>query len=431
MTNGPTAVVLGLRENGLGVVRSLGREGVPVIAVDDAVDRFYAKTRYAQRVACEDFYGPGLIDRLCVLGSNLGGGAVLIPTNDMTVALASQYRHRLESAYRHSLPPARMVDLLMDKEATHKFAETNGFLMPRSFKVTTEEELGSYVQEIEPPYILKPRSPGVLRYGTKRVVFTKSKNELKQAFRMLSQWESGVVLQEWIPGADTNLVFALYYFDENTNPLGCFIGRKIRQYPPYCGSGCSAEPWRDDFVSEYGLRFFREIGYTGFGAIEFKISDRDGKYYLIEPSIGRPEHFFALAEANNVNLSFIGYRHMAQLPLPTPDEPNVPVRYFNLRNDFRAARTYIQANDLTVKGWLRGLRGSKQYAVFAWDDLKPFLSSCAQPIARIPIEVARKAIRLGNKCMIRVATLSSGRQNREADLGIQWTRQIEETKEHV
>lgn len=132
MMNGPVAVVLGLRENGLGMVRALGRQGVPVIAVDDTVDRFYTKTRYARRVACENFYGTGLIDRLCELGKNLGGGGVLIPTMDQNVALVSQYRHRLETAYRHSLPPASMVDLLMDKEATRKFAEANGFLMPRT-----------------------------------------------------------------------------------------------------------------------------------------------------------------------------------------------------------------------------------------------------------------------------------------------------------
>ena len=416
--NGPVAVVLGLRENGLGVVRALGRQGVPVIAVDDSVDRCYTKTRYARRVACEDFYGTGLIDRLCELGKNLGGDAVLIPTNDMTVALVSQHRHRLETAYRHSLPPASMVDLLMDKEATRKFAETSGFLMPRSFEVTTEEELESYLQEIEPPYILKPRSPGALRYGTKKVVFTKSKGELKQAFRMLSQLDAGVVLQEWIPGADKNLVFALYYFDKNTNPLGCFTGRKIRQYP-HCGTGCSAEPWKDDFVSESGLRFFREIGYTGFGAIEFKISDRDGKHYLIEPSIGRPEHFFSLAEANNVNLLYLGYRHMAQLSLPTPDAPKASVRYFNLKNDFRTARACIRANDLTVKGWLRSLRGPKQHAVFAWDDLNPFLSCCAQVLVCLPKGLARTIVRLVNKCIIRVASLRSGKQTTEPDLRFQ------------
>jgi predicted ATP-grasp superfamily ATP-dependent carboligase len=420
MMSGPVAVVLGLRENGLGIVRALGRQGVPVIAVDDTVERFYTKTRYARRVACKDFYGTGLIDRLCELGKNLGGGGMLIPAMDQNVALVSQYRHRLETAYRHSLPPAGVVDLLMDKEATRKFAETKGFLMPRSFEVTTEEELETYLQEIEPPYILKPRSPGVLRYGTKKVVFTRSKDELKQAFRMLSQWESGVVLQEWIPGADENLVFALYYFDENTNPLGCFIGRKIRQYVPYCGSGCSAEPWKDDFVSEYGLKFFREIGYTGFGAIEFKISDRDGKHYLVEPSIGRPEHFFALAEANNVNLPYVGYRHMAQLPLPTPDETNAPVRYFNLKNDFRAARTYIRANELTVKGWLRSLRGPKLYAVFAWDDLKPFLSYCTQPFVRLSKGLAGRGRSL-REIVYTVADLASGRRTTEPDLRIDYT----------
>lgn len=168
MMNGPVAVVLGLRENGLGVVRALGRQGVPVIAVDDTVERFYTKTRYARQVVCEDFYGTGLIDRLCELGKNLGGGGVLIPTNDMTVALVSQYRHKLDTAYRHSLPPASMVDLLMDKEATREFAESNGFLMPRSFKVTTEDELESYLQEIEPLCILKPGLRGFYAMGRRR-----------------------------------------------------------------------------------------------------------------------------------------------------------------------------------------------------------------------------------------------------------------------
>ncbi len=413
MMNGPVAVVLGLRENGLGVVRALGRQGVPVIAVDDTVDRFYTETRYARRIACEDFYGIGLIDLLCELGENLGRGGVLIPTNDMTVALVSQYRHRLETAYRHSLPCARMVDLLMDKEATRKFAEANGFLMPRSFEVTTEEELESYLQEIEPPYVLKPRSPGLLRYGTKEVVLTKSKDELKQAFRRFSQWEAGVVLQEWIPGTDKNLVFALYYFDESTNPLGSFIGRKIRQYVPHCGIGCSAEPWKDDVVAEYGLKFFKEIGYTGFGAIEFKISDRDGKHYLIEPSIGRPEHLFALAEANNVNLLHVGYRHMAQLPPPALDEPHSCVRYFNLKLDFKAARAYIREDDLTVRGWLRSLCVRKQFAVFAWDDLKPFLSYCTQSVVRLTIEAAQRVVSFGKRGIVRFTSSVQGDRPRD------------------
>jgi len=107
MMNEPVAVVLGLRENGLGVVRALGRQGVPVVAVDDTVDRFYTKTRYARRVACEDFYGTGLIDRLCELGKNLGGGGVLIPTSDMTVALVSRHRRVTGGAGTANVPPEK------------------------------------------------------------------------------------------------------------------------------------------------------------------------------------------------------------------------------------------------------------------------------------------------------------------------------------
>jgi len=346
-------------------------------------------------MVCQDLHGPGLIDMLCELGEDLGQGGVVIPTMDQNVPLVSQHRGRLEAAYRHSLPAPGVVDILMDKAATSKYAEAHGFLMPKSFEPTTEDDLERCLAQIEPPYILKPRSKTLafFRFGPRKVFFTKSKDEALHAFRLMSQWEHGVVLQEWIPGPDRNLVFGLYYFDENSNLLGCFTGRKIRQFIPYCGTGCSAEPWQDDFLSEHGPRFFKEINYTGFGAIEFKISDRDGKYYLVEPSIGRTEHLFALADANNVNLPYIGYRHMAGLPGPVFEQTSSPVRYFNLKNDFKSARTYIRDHALTTGEWLRSLRGRKQYAVFAWDDLKPFLAYCAQPMVRLPKGIVRRTLR--------------------------------------
>ena len=235
----PVAVVLGLRENGLGVARALGRTGVPVIAIDERLDQFYATTRYARGVACSDFHGIGLINTLCELGEGLSDGGILIPTMDQNVPLLSQHRDRIEAHFRHSLPSREVVDLLVDKRATRAHAEAHGFLLPKSFEPATEDELESCLRKIDPPYILKPRSKTLafFRYGTKKVVFTRSKDELRLAFRSMSQWEHGVVLQEWIPGPDKNLVFALYYFDENSDPLGCFMGRKIRQFIPYCGTG--------------------------------------------------------------------------------------------------------------------------------------------------------------------------------------------------
>jgi len=396
----PVAVVLGLRENGLGMVRALGRQGVPVIAIDDKRHPVYARTRYARLVVCDDFHGAGLIDTLRDLGAELGqGGGIVIPTMDQNVTLLSRHRDRIVGAYRHSLPDAGVVEVLMDKGATRKFAESHGFLMPRSFEPTTEDELEAGLAQLEPPFIVKPQSKtaAFFRYAPKKVYFTRSRDEVRRAFRIMLQWEHGAVLQEWIPGPDRNLVFALYYFDDHGNPLGTFMGRKTRQYIPYCGTACSAEPWTDDTLAREGLRFFREIGYRGFGAIEFKIGERDGKYYLVEPSIGRTEHLFALAAANGVNLPYIGYRHMAGMPVPEPRKPRRAVRYVNWKNDFKTARTYMRDRELTVTEWLRSLRGPKQYAVFAWDDPGPFASYCAQPLVRLPKGIARRTARAGRR----------------------------------
>src|SRR5262245_47983780 len=105
------AVVLGLRENGLGMVRALGREGVPVVAIDEKRHPVYARTRYARLVLCDDFHGTGLIDTLGRLGAELGpGGGVLVPTMDQNVTLLSRHRDRIPGSFRHSLPDAGIVD---------------------------------------------------------------------------------------------------------------------------------------------------------------------------------------------------------------------------------------------------------------------------------------------------------------------------------
>ena len=48
----PTAVVLGLGQNGMATCRALGRVGIPVIGIDTDLDQPSARTRYATKFHC-------------------------------------------------------------------------------------------------------------------------------------------------------------------------------------------------------------------------------------------------------------------------------------------------------------------------------------------------------------------------------------------
>ena len=391
----PPCVVIGLHHNGLGIVRALGRRGVAVVAVDRYASAAHKATKYAAYVQCKDVAGVGLIDTLCHVGAQLGQPAVLIPTLDRSVTLVSEHRARLEPYYRHSLPSDEVVQRLMSKAGIAAYAAERGFQAPRTFVIGSEDDLLAALPSLDFPCILKPqlKTDEFLAHRSQKAYRIRSRDELLSVYRSLATWEPRVVVQEWIDGPDTSLHFCLYYFGDDGEPLVTFSGRKIRQFIPYCGTACSAEPWPDEIVRDAGIAFFRQATYRGFGAIEFKV-DPQGRHHLIEPTVGRTEHLFALAEANGANLVYTGYCHMAGLPLPDVSSVGRPVRYVDWSRDRRAARVYLAAGELTVGSYLRSLRAPRLYPLLAWDDPGPFLAHVRQRIASKPKGAARRLIRL-------------------------------------
>ncbi len=388
----PPCVVIGLHNNGLGVARALGREGVPVTAIDGDPRSPHAATRYASVVGCGDMLGTGLVSVLRSIGERLEDRAVLIPTLDRSVFVVSEHRAQLETYYRHSVPEDRVIQLLMNKATIASQAESLGFDIPRNFNIASEADLEACLTTLRPPCILKPQVKSIpWEANTPKKAFRiAAKEELRDTYRMVARFEPRMVVQEWIPGPDSSLIFCLYYFGAGGEPLGSFTGRKIRQYIPYCGTACSAEPCDDPWVRDAGIRFFKAVNYRGFGAIEFKRSP-EGKYFLIEPTVGRTEHLFVLAAANGVNLPYLGYCDMAGLPLPDcrqSSRPVKPVKYVNWKRDFMAARVYRRAGELSLADWLRSLRGRKVYSLFAWDDLGPIVRRVFQRLLSKP----RKAV---------------------------------------
>src|SRR5271156_3246219 len=91
------AVVIGGDYQGLGIVRSLGRQGVPVCALDDelSISRY---SRYCTKfVKLGDLHNERVVvDNLLNVGRRLGlDGWVLYPTREELVAAISRNRFEL------------------------------------------------------------------------------------------------------------------------------------------------------------------------------------------------------------------------------------------------------------------------------------------------------------------------------------------------
>src|ERR1017187_6137252 len=97
----PTAVVMNMFYTGLGIARSLGEQGIPVIGLTSQ-HRIYGNfTRYAKTVFCPDSRREpeALFAWLMQMGKNLGHRSVIFPTRDDDVAFLDRFRRALDQYF--------------------------------------------------------------------------------------------------------------------------------------------------------------------------------------------------------------------------------------------------------------------------------------------------------------------------------------------
>ena len=372
------AVVLGLDHiNGLQTVRILARHGVPIIGVAKDPEHYCVRTRLCERIIFTDTSSEKLIERLIEEGLSLGERAVLYPCTDAIVSLVSEHRDRLAPWYHVLLPEHDTVALLMDKRRFYAFAEEKGLPVSRTSLVHSQEDANNIAEKFRFPCVVKPPYNSLPSWSQnsklKAYLFETSKDFLEM-YSLLSSWSPTLVVQEWIVGPVSNLYSCNCYFDKRSKLVATFIARKLRQWPPETGDSCLGEECRNDEVLRETIRLFKEVNYRGLGYVEIKQDSRTGKHYIIEPNIGRPTGRSAIAEAGGVELIYSMYCDALDLPLPSKREQqygNAKWIYFG--RDFQSALYDYRSGKLTLREWIRSLRGIKMDAVFAWNDLGPFL----------------------------------------------------------
>src|SRR5262245_34752942 len=137
------AVVVGGDYQGLGIVRSLGRRGVPVCVVDDeqSISRYSRHTTRFERVGSLRDERTA-VDTLLELGRRRSlQGWVLYPTREELVAAFSRYRSELTQMYRVPTPEWESVRWAWDKRNTYQLAKELGIPAPATYYINSIDEL--------------------------------------------------------------------------------------------------------------------------------------------------------------------------------------------------------------------------------------------------------------------------------------------------
>jgi D-aspartate ligase len=372
------ALVLGGDYQGLGIIRSVGRRGVPVCVVDDerSIGRLSRYAGSQERIADMGDEERVVEDLLRIARRRGLEGWVLYPTRDETVAAIARNRDRLGEVFRVPTAPWDAVQWAWDKRNTARIAEEVGVPAPRSWQPATIADLDAI--DGEPPWALKPAIKEHFFYATKAKAWRADTREelrtlLERAWAIAGQGE--MIVQELIPG-DGRQQYAYGALYSNGRPLATMVARRRRQHPPDFGRASTfVETIDEPEVERLSELVLRRIAYDGLVELEYKRDPRDDSFKLLDFN-ARTWGYHTIAQAAGVDFPYLLFRHALGLPVE-PQRTRPGVRWVRLLTDLPTGFVQIRAGDFGVRDYVRTLRSAHVEAVFSREDPLPGLAELA------------------------------------------------------
>jgi predicted ATP-grasp superfamily ATP-dependent carboligase len=355
--------------NGLAAIRSLGRHGIRVMAVDHRPYALGFKSRYATPVTAPDPAADedGFIRAMLDLGARLDAPAPLFPTHDEHLGALARHESELAGSFVLSSPGWEALQQIQLKRHQIEQAIACGVPVPETRHPQSAAEALAAGEELGYPLFVKPSDPVEFKRVHRRQGFRCDRPaDLEQAYAAMQGHQP--MVQEFIPGGDDGLYTLGSYLSRDLRPLGLFCGRKLRQTGEHMGTCRAGESVWVDAVVDDGLRLLRQLGCYGVSQVEFKLDPRDGVYKLIEVN-PRLWQWHGLSGACGVDIT-----HIAYLDLCGFDPP--PTRM--TREGHRWSITFMSG---TRSEWQRPPYTD---GVFALDDPRPALAHVGRLARRRP-----------------------------------------------
>lgn len=372
----PPAVVVGLCAHGLALVRDLAGAGIPVIALESDGTLPGTSTRHGQISFAQDINKTGLIPALDDIASRLPPGTrpVLMLTNDRMVEVAGREAVHLSRSFRLSwADSATRILPLLEKGNIESRCMAVGLNYPRSRLLTHADALEQTAQPLSFPVIAKPTKP----LSAFKTLVAHSMTDLLTARRLLAD-SMPVVIQEVIAGSDEQIHFGALYL-RNGQVLARFEGRKLLSRPMGHTTIAVSEP--NDQVHDLAVRFFDGLMLSGPVSLELKRGP-DGRFWVIEPTVGRTDFWSGLCSANGVPLPVIEYYATLNRTCPTFMQRRGSVWINGERQP--AALLWLARHH--PEHLLHGIRG----VYFNLSDPLPFFRASWHTIRALPMRLIRK-----------------------------------------
>lgn len=370
------ALVLKLYGQGsLGAVRTLGRLGVEVHGVHDDPGAPAAGSRYCRgllRWNLDNEPAERSAEALVEYARRFDERPLLVATDDVGALFLDDEREALRGSFRFADQPPGLPRRLYSKQGMYELCREHDVPTPDTEFPRTRSDVEDYAGRGPFPVVLKPIDAWRLLRTGGQMLIARGPDELLDGYdRMEEPAEPNFMLQEYVPGGPESVWMFNGAFDERSDCLVSFTGRKLRQRPPYTGMTSLGVCVRNDEVERLTKDFLKRVGYRGVVDIGWRYDERDGRYKLLDvnPRLGNTFRLFV--GTNGIDVLRAHYLEQTGQPVP-PTEWREGRKWLVENFDLQSSATYLRDGGLTVRDWARSFRGVEEAAWWARDDPRPF-----------------------------------------------------------
>lgn len=377
----------------LGIVRSLGRAGIPVYAV---VEDRGSPIGWSRFLTGAFLWNPdptdtdALVEGLRRIGRTIGGRPVVIPVDDFGAILLAEHAAELRPFFRFPDVAPELPGRLASKSGLAAICRNVGVSTPEVTEFRSPADIRSVASTVSYPVAVKvvqPWLPGSRKSRSTAIVSTAAELHAL-AGELEAAGGPAVLIQEYLPGDQCEDWFVHACVGEADDGSPAFrlsvTGRKLRAYPADAGLTSFGRAWDNPELRSIAERFLTKVGYRGIADLDFRMDRRNGTYYLIDanPRVGAQ---FAIARrSDDKDAAQALYRELTGEPLAAQRAQRADHAFCVENYDVLTVVRSLIRRRLTIREWLHSLRaGPVEWAWIAVDDIRPWALMWARCAVRV------------------------------------------------
>lgn len=281
-------------------IRSLGRAGIPVVAVDNGLLSTGRRSRYSKSyISSPPFESEEWPDWLLTLGRDGIRRAIYATSDAVSFALADR-REELSSVFDLYQPSLETMMCILDKGLLQQHARAVGIETPETWFPQSASDADRTVREVGGQIVAKPRSQLCASTGAKgMLVDSATMNRggiydrlfkhfgLRNAFTKRFPEMAMPMLQRYYPDSAKEIYTLSGFRDMSGSHVVMRAATKILQLPRRLGIGlCFEETEVIPELAQQTIRLCERIGYYGAFELEFIVAqermlliDFNGRFY--------------------------------------------------------------------------------------------------------------------------------------------------------